>query len=90
MRQVSWGLVVTRADDSVSRQFAGCGTSLPEQDAMAIDPGNPWRCLGYAFGLRILRSIKWKKAMEAIPFGTGFAHHTPGVLGKTGGLRPGL
>jgi len=57
---------------------------------MAIDPGNPWRCLGYAFGLRILRSIKWKKAMEAIPFGTGFAHHTPGVLGKTGGLRPGL
>jgi len=35
---------------------------------MAIDPGNPRRFLGYAFGLRILRSIKWKKAME------GFFH----------------
>jgi len=59
MRQVSWGLVVTRPDDSVPRQFAGCGTSLPAQDALAIDPGNPWR---------FLRSIKWKKAME------GFFH----------------
>ena len=38
------------------------------QDALAIDPGNPWRCLGCAFGLRFLRSIKWKKAME------GFFH----------------
>ena len=36
-----------------------CGTSLPEQDAEAIDPGNPWRCL---------RSIKWTKAMD------GFVH----------------
>jgi hypothetical protein len=39
--------------------LAGCGTSLPEQDALVIDPGNPWR---------FLRSIKWKKAMQ------GFFH----------------
>ena len=48
---------------------------------MAIDPGKP---------RRFLRSIKWKKAMEAILFGTGFAHHTPGALGKMSDLRPGL
>jgi len=34
----------------------------PAQDALAIDPGNPRRCL---------RSIKWKKAME------GFFHVHP-------------
>ena len=39
--------------------LADCGTSLPEQDAMAVDPGNP---------RRFLRSTKWKKAME------GFVH----------------
>jgi len=42
--------------------LAGGGISLPEQDAMAIDPGNP---------RRFLRSIKWKKAME------GFFHGQP-------------
>ena len=78
-----------RAARTPTRILAGCGRSLPEQDAMAIkwkkamegffhgqpaqdamaiDPGNPRRFLGYAFGLRILRSIKWKKAME------GFFH----------------
>jgi len=106
--------VVTRPDDSVPRLFAGCGTSLPEQDARNADRGNPrrfhraakWKKAmeGFFHGQpeqdarnadrgnprRFHRAAKWKKAMEAIPFGTGFAHHTPGVLGKTGGLRPGL
>jgi hypothetical protein len=41
---------------------ADCGTSLPEQDAKAIDPGNPRRCL---------RSIKWTKARD------GFVHGKP-------------
>jgi hypothetical protein len=48
--------------DAVPEEFADladCGTSLPEQDAQAIDPGNP---------RRFLRSIKWTKAME------GFVH----------------
>ena len=68
-------------DGFVHGKLADQATGLPEQDATAIDPGNPWRCL---------RSIKWTKAMDAIPFGTGFAHHTTGVLGKMSDLRPGL
>jgi hypothetical protein len=39
--------------------IADCGTSLPEQDAIAVDPENP---------RRFLRSTKWKKAMD------GFFH----------------
>jgi hypothetical protein len=35
------------------KTLADCGTSLPEQDAMAVDPGNP-----RAF----LRSTKWKRS----------------------------
>jgi hypothetical protein len=46
--------------------------SLPEQDAMAVDPENPWR---------FLRSIKWKKAME------GFFHRQLGVMNPNPGRR---
>jgi hypothetical protein len=46
-------------DGFVHGKLADRATGLPEQDATAIDPGNPWRCL---------RSIKWTKAMD------GFVH----------------
>jgi len=36
---------------------------------MAIDPGNPQRCLSCALGLRIRPSIKWTTAMDR--FGHG-------------------
>jgi prepilin-type N-terminal cleavage/methylation domain-containing protein len=47
--------------------LADCGKSLPEQDAQAIDPGNP---------RRFLRSIKWTKAMD------GFVHGQLGRRGS--------
>jgi hypothetical protein len=64
---------------SSSGRLAGCGTSLPPQDAATADRRKP----------RLFdRSAQWTKAMDAILFGTGFAHYTPRAVGKIGRLAP--
>jgi hypothetical protein len=56
-RSSAWGLWATgrRRRSSGPARLTDCGTSLPEQDAMAGDPGNP---------RRFPRSTKWKKVMD--------------------------
>ena len=54
------------------RLLADYETSLPPHDAATVDPGNP---------RRFRRSTTWKKVMEAVLFGTGFA---PGSFGNLG------
>jgi hypothetical protein len=69
-----------RAARTPTRILAGCGRSLPEQDAMAIkwkkamegffhgQPAQDAMAIDPGNPRRFLRSIKWKKAME------GFFH----------------